>query len=231
MRKFILSENKENEKSEMRDVKFSFLAFQILYLVTYFSGMESLFNPLRKIMESALSGKSLLFLKLETERLILVPVSNKHKDAIFKEFTEEITTYMHPRPATKIEDTLTFIKIARKQIKNGENLVVAILHKETEEFLGCGGLHETNTQTPELGIWIKKGAHGNGYGLEAVEGLKNWAEGHLQYKYLTYPVDERNFPSRRIPEHLKGVIGRSYRKRNESGKALFIVEYWIYPEK
>lgn len=193
--------------------------------------MESLFNPLRKIMESAISSKSLLYFRLETDRLLLVPVSRKYKEEIFREFTAEITTYMHPRPATKMKDTLTFIKIARKQIKNGENLVVAILRKDSREFLGCGGLHETNTLTPELGIWIKKTAHGNGYGLEAVGALKNWAEQHLEYKYLTYPVDERNFASRRIPEHFNGEIGKSYRKRNESGKPLFILEYWIYPSQ
>ena len=113
----------------------------------------------------------------------------------------------------------------------GQELQVVILNKTTEEFLGHGGISKLNTNTPELGIWIKKGAHGNKYGREAVGGLKKWAERNLIYKYLTYPVDKRNVASRKIAEALGGSIEAEYKEENTAGNLLDIVEYRIYPTK
>ncbi len=81
---------------------------------------------------------------------------------------------------------------------------------------------------PELGIWLKKEAHHNGYGLEAIDAIVNWAKTHLQYKALKYPVDKRNAASKRIPEKLNGVPAKEYKKINLSGNVLDEIEYWIY---
>lgn len=165
---------------------------------------------------------------ITTERLKLVPVSTKYAQAIFQEFTPEITTYMFPKPAETIADTLAFITMAQEQLRTGEALNVTILDKQTGEVLGGCGINHANTSTPELGIWIKKSAHGHTYGREAVQGLKEWAEKHLIYDYLIYPVDKRNIASRKIPESLGGIAKREYKKINQSGKELEMVEYWIY---
>ena len=114
-----------------------------------------------------------LKISMETERLLLVPISLDFDKKIFKEFTSEITIYMFPKPAEKIEETQEFINSALGKIQKGEELQMVVLKKDTREFLGCAGLHHIDTPTPELGIWIKKSAHGNGYGREAVADLKN----------------------------------------------------------
>ena len=96
----------------------------------------------------------LLSLTIESERLRLVTISNKFEQAIFQEFTNEITVYMFPSPAKDIEETRSFIAESRRAIKTGNNLQFAILSKTTKEFLGCCGLHgEGKVKTPELGIW------------------------------------------------------------------------------
>lgn len=164
---------------------------------------------------------------ITTERLKLVPVSEDYTETIFKEFTSEVTTYMFPKPADTIEDTLAFITMSQEQRKKGEAFNVSIFDANTGELFGGGGITRLNTKTPELGIWIKKGAHGHKYGREAVKGLKDWAEKNLQYDYLTYPVDKRNIPSRKIAESLGGVVKKEFKKINQSGNELDMVEYWI----
>jgi RimJ/RimL family protein N-acetyltransferase len=89
-------------------------------------------------------------------------------------------------------------------------------------------LHHIDTRTPELGIWVKKAAHGHGYGREAITGLTGWAMQNLDFDYLVYPVDRRNLPSRRIPEALGGVIEAEYTMTNASGNLLEILEYRIH---
>lgn len=165
---------------------------------------------------------------IETPRLKLVPISDKYASEIFKELTPEITTFMFPRSPEKIEETLEYIHSVYPKLKNGEELNLTILNKETGEFLGGGGIHNTNTKTPEFGIWIKKSAHGNKFGQEAIKGIKDWVDQNLEYEYLRYPVDKRNIPSRKIAESLGGVIGKEYTKINQSGNTLDEVEYWIY---
>jgi len=171
---------------------------------------------------------SYLKIIIETKRLLLVPISLDFDKEIFKEFTSEITLFMFPKTAEKIEETQEFINSALGKIQKGEELQMVVLKKDTREFLGCAGLHHIDTPTPELGIWIKKSAHGNGYGREAVADLKKWADDNLKYDYLLYPVDKNNISSRKIAESLGGVIEREVDKENMSGNILHKVEYRIY---
>lgn len=169
-----------------------------------------------------------MHLKIVTERLEMIPLSLDFAEDIFKNFTKDITIYMFPKPPVKIEETIEYIKSQLPKIETGNELQIVILDKNTKEFLGCGGLHRLKSKNPELGIWIKKSAHGNRFGQEAVKGLKDWSEDNLNYDYLTYPVDKRNIASRKIAESLGGVIKKEYKKKNLSGNILDEVEYWIY---
>jgi RimJ/RimL family protein N-acetyltransferase len=166
-------------------------------------------------------------LTILTNRLLLQPIALKYKAEIFPEFTAEITTFLIASPAKVISETETFINKSLLEMAAGEKLVVVILKKDDQEFLGCSGIHNLNTKYPSLGIWLKKSAHGQGYGLEAITALKQWADDNLDCEYLTYPVDQANIPSRRIPEKLGGQIIREYEVTNMSGRVLNIVEYQI----
>jgi RimJ/RimL family protein N-acetyltransferase len=168
--------------------------------------------------------------KIETERLLLKLISLDYKEDIFKEFSPEITVYMSPRPAESIQETINFINTSTKEILEGKNLQVVILNKETNEFLGCGGLHNLDTKTPELGIWIKKSAHGHGYGVEAMNAVKNWADKNIDYEYIIYPVVDKNISSRKIPESMGGKIEREYEETTGLGQKVNMLEYRIYPQ-
>lgn len=165
---------------------------------------------------------------IESERLIQRPIKEEDASEIFKYFTDEVTKYMYPKKPEKIEETLSFIKQAIEGMRANTNLQLVILKKETGEFIGCAGLHKIGQDDPELGVWTKKEAHGNGYGLEAMTAIINWAKQNLEYKYLKYPVDKRNFASRRIPEINGGIIKKEQKIMNLSNFELDEVEYWIY---
>jgi len=167
--------------------------------------------------------------KIESERLLLVPISLKFKKEIFKEFTEEITVLMNPPSPKNISEVEDFIKKSEKGLKRGDNFQLVILKKDTEEFLGCVGLHNIDKKNPEVGIWVKKSAHGKGYGRESVVAVKKWADKKLDYEYITYPVVKENYPSRKIPESLNGKIIREYDKINMKGIKQCLLDYAIYP--
>ncbi|HLO85592.1 MAG TPA: GNAT family N-acetyltransferase [Nostocaceae cyanobacterium] len=172
----------------------------------------------------------LLNLEITTTRLLIKPISLEFKEVIFQEFTPEIATYLYHDPTGKITDTELFIIKSILDMEKGEHLVVVVLQKDSQEFIGCSGINHIKTQHPQTGIWLKKSAHGKGYGTEIITALKKWADYNLDYEYLRYPVDWKNTPSRRIPEKLGGYIGAEYDQTNLSGKVLNVVEYRIPKE-
>lgn len=187
--------------------------------------MEKELEPINQKIEF----KNYLDTIIETERLILKPLAPEYADKIFPEFTDEITKFMFPSTPHDISETEKFINDSINKMKLGEEIVVSISDKATGEFLGSGGLHHIDKPTPELGIWIKKGAHGQKIGQEAVAGLKRWADENLTYQYLTYPVAVENIASRKIPESLGGRVVREFSGKKQNGEDMDQVEYHIYP--
>jgi ribosomal-protein-alanine N-acetyltransferase len=173
---------------------------------------------------------SLLDVSISGERVRLVPTTHEHAESIFREFTEEITRFMYPRPAARIEETLEFIESSRERMAVGANLQLTILSRETGEFLGCCGLHgESNPKSPELGIWVKRAAHGRGYGREAIAALVGWASDNLVVGHILYPVDRNNLASRKIPESLGGTIVAEKSDVGHGGNPLDLVIYRLEP--
>lgn len=175
--------------------------------------------------------KNLLDVVIETERLLMEPVSLEYADKIFTEFTDEITLFMFPSAAKDISETKRFIEDSREKMRSGTDIFVSVFEKTKGEFLGGGGLHHLDTKTPELGIWIKKSAHGHKFGQEAVTGLKLFADENLDYEYLFYPVAADNIASRKIPELLGGKLVREFIGEKQNGEKMKEVEYRIYPNK
>jgi [ribosomal protein S5]-alanine N-acetyltransferase len=168
-----------------------------------------------------------LAVTIACNRIQLVTISNQFEQDIFREFTAEVTLYMFPSPAKEISETRHFITESRQAIQAGYNFQFAIL-SQSDEFLGCCGLHgEESVRTPDLGIWLKKSAHGRGYGREAIHTLVDWARRNLRIDSFIYPVDRRNIPSRKIPESLNGKIVKETPKETSTGKFLDLIVYRI----
>lgn len=164
---------------------------------------------------------------IETERLRLVPVSHRWIPEIFAEFRGDIVRWMSPPVAKEIAETEAFVQMANEQLAAGTDLIVAFMLRTTGEFLGCGGVHSLHKQSPSLGLWVKKSAHGNGYGLEAIGGLLEWLRQNYHFDVARYDVDRANIASRRIAEHYGGVVAREFVSEVREGKVLDLVEYEI----
>lgn len=165
---------------------------------------------------------------IESARLRLAPTAEADAKNVFDTFTAEVTRYMFPKPAERIEDTLGFIRESRQATEAGANLQLTISSKATGEFLGCCGLHgHESVRTPELGVWIKLQAHGYGYGREAVLALVGWAVETLEVSGFVYPVDRRNAASRKIPEALGGEVVSTTMTTGQAGNPLELVTYHI----
>lgn len=92
-----------------------------------------------------------------------------------------------------------------------------------------GSDKEQKGHAPDLGVWVKIGAQGNGYGKEAILELKAWADANLVYEYLVYPVDRRNLANIRVPEALGGVICEETTLVKADGFELYLIVYHIGP--
>lgn len=163
--------------------------------------------------------------RITSERLTLLPITPKFREDIFREFTDEITLHMFPSTPKSIADTDEYIAKTTAERAAGTDLALAIL--KDGEFLGNGGIHAIHTRTPELGIWIKKSAHGHAYGREAVTAIKQWADANLSYDHLVYPVVKSNVSSRKIAESLGGTVHHEFIKKNDSGEDREMVMYHI----
>lgn len=166
---------------------------------------------------------------IETERLFLMPIDKKYRQDIFLAFTDRVARYTWPQPTGNIADTDAFISDSSRSVERGEELQFVVVSKDSWEFIGCTGLHHLLTK-PEPGLWLKESAWNKGFGLEIVVALKFWADEHLEYEYLYYPVHKENVPSRRIPEKLGGVMeDEEFISKNSRGEEHLMVAYRIYP--
>jgi RimJ/RimL family protein N-acetyltransferase len=82
--------------------------------------------------------------------------------------------------------------------------------RDDSRFLGIIGVHAALSGTPELGIWLRSDAQGNGLGGELIGSVIRWASEALPVRYFEYPVAEENTASRRIAEAYGGQV-REYR--------------------
>jgi RimJ/RimL family protein N-acetyltransferase len=77
---------------------------------------------------------------------------------------------------------------------------------DNEECLGMASLEDADSVWPELGLWLKESAHGQGFGREVVAALVEWGRSFLGKGSFIYPVAVQNIASRRIAENLGGEI-------------------------
>jgi RimJ/RimL family protein N-acetyltransferase len=167
-------------------------------------------------------------LTIDGDRLYLRSIEAGQAQEIFREFTSEITRYMFPKPPDTIDEVFAFISESQTGMKEGWDLVLSIIEKEKHEFLGLCGFHgKGKVSTPELGIWLKKSAHGKKYGREAIRTVVTWAAQNVEVEYLTYPVDRANVSSRKIPESLGGVVFEGKITKTRHGSLLDEVVYRI----
>lgn len=165
--------------------------------------------------------------QIETDRLLLIPVSEKYTEQIFEEYRDPVIQYMNYGPPESVEILKERIRVQKAEVKKGLVLPLVVLFKETGEFLGRFNLEDLNQKTPEMGGWLKESAHGYGYGREAAAALKQWAKNNLEYDHILWPCAKANISSCKLAESLDGKVHREYEKRQAKGAILPFLDYWI----
>lgn len=79
--------------------------------------------------------------------------------------------------------------------------------------------------SPELGLWLKESAHGQGLGREVVAAQVEWGHATLGKESFLYPVAVENTASRRIAEKLRGQIIGSIKKPKYDA-VIYRIPFW-----
>ena len=95
---------------------------------------------------------------------------------------------------------------SRVQAREADNFSFVIRRLDNAECIGMASFENADSDSPELGLWIKESAHKQGFGRETVAALVEWGHASLGKGSFIYPVAEQNTASRRIAEHLRGEI-------------------------
>jgi RimJ/RimL family protein N-acetyltransferase len=118
-------------------------------------------------------------------------------------------------PPTWSEYVTRCEKRARAPEPNNFSLVIRRL--DNGECLGMASFEDAESVSPEVGLWIKESAHGQGFGGEVVAALVGWGHATLGKESFIYPVAVQNIASRRIAERLHGeIIGKRTNPKYDS---------------
>ena len=167
---------------------------------------------------------------IQTDRLRLVPVSMEFVNEMYEELTDEIAKYLSFYPPESLDQEVKFVEKSRKDMKDKDAIVLSVLDKKTGEYLGNVSLNGIKKKAPEMGIWIKKSAHGKRIGREAAIGLKDWAFKNLELDHIFYTMNVENMPSKKIAEALGGKFIKTEERNFPSGKVQLNHFYHVLPE-
>lgn len=130
-----------------------------------------------------------------TPRLRLVPLAPEHFAAYCRGMDAAVTRYQYPDPFPSLEAAQAVLSTFCRLHQEGRGLFLAVLDAVSGSFLGAVEVSATDTQTPEIGLWLCVDAHGKGYGSEALAAVLDYCRRQLSCSYLLYEVDRRNAAS------------------------------------
>jgi RimJ/RimL family protein N-acetyltransferase len=145
---------------------------------------------------------------IETKRLKLrmpLPGDGHAVNAAIKNSLSELQPWLgFARSNPSVEDTETNTREAHAKFLTRESLRYLIFLKSSDEFIGSTGFHNIEWSIPkfEIGYWIDTRMSGNGYMLEAVGKLTEFALTDLKGKRVEIRCESTNDKSRAIPERL-----------------------------
>jgi len=117
----------------------------------------------------------------------------------------------------------------RVQAPEPNKFSFAIRRLDGGECLGMASLEDADSVSPELGLWLKESAHGQGFGREVVAALVEWGHASLGKRTFTYPVAIQNIASRRIAESLHGeIIGNRTNPKYDS--VVYRIPFYATPD-
>lgn len=152
---------------------------------------------------------------IQSSRLQLSQFQMMDAQEVFGCITPAITKFMPWEPPSWSEYVTRCER--RVQAPEPNNFSFVVRRFDNMECLGMASLEGADSVSPELGLWLKESAHGQGFGREVVATLVKWGHRTLGKGSFIYPVAVHNTASRRIAENLHGeIIGNRTNPKYES---------------
>jgi len=141
---------------------------------------------------------------IQSPRLQLSQFQMADAPEIFACITPAITKFMPWAPPSWDE----YVSRCEKRVQAPEpnQFSFVIRRLDNKVCLGMCSFEEADAVSPEVGLWLKETAHGQGFGQEVVAALIRWGHTILGKESFIYPVAVQNTASRRIAEKLHGKI-------------------------
>lgn len=141
---------------------------------------------------------------IRSPRLQLSQFQMKDAPEVFGCITPAIARFMPWEPPSWSE----YVTRCQKRVQAPEPTKFSFVIRRLDkgECLGMASLEDADSVSPELGLWLKERAHGQGFGREVVAALVEWGHATLGKESFLYPVAVQNIASRRIAENLHGEI-------------------------
>ncbi len=157
---------------------------------------------------------------LETERMILRPISMDDAQAIFDYPSDpESNKYMPWESHRSLADTYAYLETIPKNYAARERINFAITLKPDGMFIGSSGFHDISKEHHRLmmGYVLNRNYWGNGYMTEAVLKMIRFAFEEMGMHRVAAACDEDNIRSARVMERcgmtLEGIF-RDYEVRH-----------------
>lgn len=163
-------------------------------------------------------------MNLETERLIIRPITLDDKNEIFEYRSDSVTNKYQGWIPTSLTDVEIFIKKVSKQINEPETwFQFIIIEKETQKIVGDLGIHffgSENKQT-EIGCTLNKKFHNKGYATESVKRVIDYLFKELDKHRIITSIDPENNNSIRLVERI------GFRKEAHFIESILINDKWV----
>lgn len=153
---------------------------------------------------TACLSRFFLPLKLETERLILKPVTVSDAKVLQRIFADEfVRKYLFDGEILESWQTAEFIALNDETFRGKKYGLWLIYSKETNEAMGFTGLwHFFDEIQPQLLYALLPEFTGKGFAAEAARKIIEYAFFELSFDYIDASCDAPNVESQRVAERL-----------------------------
>lgn len=160
---------------------------------------------------------------IRSTRLQLIQFQMTDAQEVFGCITPAIAKFMSWEPPSWSEYLARCEKRAQAPEPNQFSFVIRRL--DNRECLGMASFEGADSVSPEVGLWLKESAHGQGFGREVVAALVEWGHATLGKESFLYPVAVENTASRRIAERLHGEIISNIKKPKYDA-VIYRIPFW-----
>lgn len=162
-------------------------------------------------------------MELESKRLLLTSISQKHALEVFSYRSDAITNQYQgwiPNSLAEVEDFITN-KVCKTFNVSDTWSQMVIICQESNKIIGDIGIHFIDDKQVEIGCTLCKEQHGKGFANEALRAVINLLFKQFSKHRIIASIDPQNINSAKMVERL------GFKKEAHFRKSLCIDGEWV----